>query len=146
MQTCYITDSHYLRICIISWIYICKRYFLHTLFLLTHYQTTNFRLFQTGRFCRRQFQIWRKWQKVIQTGRKHCGKRRNCSFWAISPFPTVFSKGFLPGASKGGIVWEWVNLYRNRHIREALNAEKCVKNRITLKKKTILLKPYVSPI
>ena len=26
------------------------------------------------------------------TGRKHCGKRRNCSLQAISPFPTVFSK------------------------------------------------------
>ena len=25
-------------------------------------------------------------------GRKHCGKRRNCSVKAISPFPTVFSK------------------------------------------------------
>ena len=23
-------------------------------------------------------------------GRKHCGKRRNCSSRAISPFPTVF--------------------------------------------------------
>ena len=44
---------------------------------LTHYQTTNFRLFQTERVCRRQFQIWRKWKKVIQMGRKHCGKRRN---------------------------------------------------------------------
>ena len=60
--------------------------------LLTHYQTTNFRLFQTERVCRRQFQIWRKWKKVIQTGRKHCGKRRNCSWRAISPFPTVFFK------------------------------------------------------
>ena len=37
---------------------------------LTHYQTTNFRLFQTERVCRRQFQIWQKWQKVIKTGRK----------------------------------------------------------------------------
>ena len=63
---------------------------------LTHYQTTNFRLFQTERVCRRQFQIWRKWQKVIQTGRKHCGKRRNCSLRAISPFPAVFSKGLFP--------------------------------------------------
>ena len=25
-------------------------------------------------------------------GRKHCGKRRNCSLRPISPFPTVFSK------------------------------------------------------
>ena len=63
---------------------------------LTHYQTTNFRLFQTKKVYRLQFQIWRKWQKVIQTGRKHCGKRRNCSLRAISPFPTVFSKGLFP--------------------------------------------------
>ena len=31
-------------------------------------------------------------QIVLQMGRKHCGKRRNCSLRAISPFPTVFSK------------------------------------------------------
>ena len=61
---------------------------------------TNFRLFQTERVCRRQFQFWQKWQKVIQTGRKHCGKRRNCSLWAISPFPTVFSKGLFPWGVK----------------------------------------------
>ena len=67
---------------------------------LTHYQTTNFRLFQTERVCRRQFQIWWKWQKIIQMGRKHCGKRRNCSLWAISPFPTVFSKGLFPRGIK----------------------------------------------
>ena len=27
----------------------------------------------------------------LQMGRKHCGKRRNCSLRAISPFPTVFT-------------------------------------------------------
>ena len=68
---------------------------------LTHYQTTNFRLFQTGRVCRRQFQIWRKWQKVIQMGRKHCGKRRNCSSRAISPFPhSVFKRLVSQGRQK----------------------------------------------
>ena len=76
--------------------------------MLTHYQTTNFRLFQTERVRRRQFQIWRKWKKVIQTGRKHCGKRRNCSLRAISPFPAVFQKACFPGVSEGVIVWEWV--------------------------------------
>ena len=29
---------------------------------------------------------------VIWLSRKHCGKRRNCSFQAISSFPTMFSK------------------------------------------------------
>ena len=79
---------------------------------LTHNQTTNFGLFKTERVCRRQFQIWRKWwKKIIQSGRKTRGKRRNCSLRAIYPFPTVFffKKYCFPGASKGVIVWEWVN-------------------------------------
>ena len=59
---------------------------------LTLSQTTNFRLFQTERLSRRQFQIRYKWQKVLKTGRKHCGKRRNCSLRAIFPFPAVFPK------------------------------------------------------
>ena len=29
--------------------------------------------------------------KVFRKDRKHCGKRRNCSLQAMSPFPTVFS-------------------------------------------------------
>ena len=67
---------------------------------LTHYQTTNFRLFQTERVCRRHFQILRKWQTAIQTGSKHCGKTRNCSLRAISPFPTLFSKDLFPRGIK----------------------------------------------
>ena len=60
--------------------------------LLTHYQMTNFTLFQTERVCRRQFQIWRNGQKVIQTGRN--------SLWSISPFPAVFSKVLFPRGVK----------------------------------------------
>ena len=65
---------------------------------LTHYQTTNFRLFRTESVCRRQFQIWRKWQKTIQTGRKHCGEKEkllvtsNFSF-SQSVFKRLVSKG-----------------------------------------------------
>ena len=59
---------------------------------LTLSQTTNFRLFQTEKRCRRQFHIWWKWLKAFQTDRKHCVKRKNSSLRAISPFPTVFSK------------------------------------------------------
>ena len=65
---------------------------------LTHYQTTNFRLFKTKEVCRWQFKIWRKWQKVIQTGRKHCGKQEkllvtsNFSF-SHSVFKRLVSQG-----------------------------------------------------
>ena len=67
----------------------------HLVFLCPHLilsQTTNFRCFKTERVCRWQLHIWWKWQKVFETGKKHDGKRRNCSLRAISPFPTVFSK------------------------------------------------------
>ena len=64
---------------------------------LTYYQTTSFRLFQTERVCRQQFQIRRKWQKVIQMGRKQ-----------FVLFPQCFQKACFPGVSKGVIVWEWV--------------------------------------
>ena len=60
--------------------------------ILTLSQKRNFRPFQTEWICKRQFQILWKWKKALQTGRKHCGKRRNCSLRAIFPFPTVFSK------------------------------------------------------
>ena len=36
--------------------------------------------------------IWTNGDTVICLSRKHCGKRRNCSLRAISPFPTKFSK------------------------------------------------------
>ena len=35
---------------------------------------------------------WTNGNTIICLSRKHCGKRRSCSFGAISPFPTVFLK------------------------------------------------------
>ena len=77
---------------------------------LTHYQMTNFRLFQTERVCRRRFQIWRKWQKVIQIGRKHCGKGEIARYEQFLLFPQCFQKACFSGVSKGVIVWEWVKV------------------------------------
>ena len=39
---------------------------------------------------------------AVKVFRKHCGKRRNCSLRAISPFPAVFStllENYLPFSS-----------------------------------------------
>ena len=51
-------------------------------------------------------------------GRKQCGKRKNCSLRAISPFPTVFSKTLVLQArkkkKKTGLVWERVNDLRKQ--------------------------------
>ena len=51
---------------------------------------------------------------------KVCGKRRNCSLRAISPFPTVFSNACLSEASKGVIVWGWVKGSRRQYINYLL--------------------------
>ena len=38
---------------------------------LIPFPINEFRLFQTERLCRRQFQIWWKWQKILRIGGKH---------------------------------------------------------------------------
>ena len=98
-------------------------------FTLTHYQTTNFRLFQTERVCRKQFQIRRKYLKVIQTGGK-LGKGEIARYGQFLLFPQCFQKACFPGASKGVIVWEWVkpssmetfnNIYSLRTMKQILH-------------------------
>ena len=74
--------------------------------MLTHYQTRNFRLFQTERVCKQQFQILRKWQKVIQENT--VGKGEITCYEQFLLFPQCFQKACFPGALKGVIVWEWV--------------------------------------
>ena len=56
---------------------------------------THFEHFQTENIADDNFRFDENLQKVLQKGRKHCGKRRNCSLRAISPFPTVFSRLLL---------------------------------------------------
>ena len=75
-------------------------------YYLTHYQTTNFRLFQIEGLCRQQFQIWRKWLKVIQTGSKTLWEKEkllvtsNFSF-SRSAFKRLVSQGHQKGSLCG---------------------------------------------
>ena len=46
------------------------------------------------------FKFDKNGRKLSKLVKKHCGKRRNCSLRAISPFPTVFSKGLFQGGVK----------------------------------------------
>ena len=74
---------------------------------LTRYQTTNFRLFQIGRFCRRQFaeENGRKLFKVVED---IVGKGEIARYMQFLLFPQCSQKACFPGASKDVIVWEWV--------------------------------------
>ena len=46
---------------------------------LTLSQMTNFRLFQIESVADNNFKFDENGKSVLQMGRKHCGKRRNCS-------------------------------------------------------------------
>ena len=62
-----------------------------------------FRLFQTERVCRRPFQAWWKWQMVLKTDRKHCGKWSSYLLQAFSPFPSVFKTPVLKTRKNQGL-------------------------------------------
>ena len=69
-------------------------------------QTTNFRGFQTERVCICQFRIWWKWQKVLQTGRKHWKKKKLLGTSNFSFFHSVFKRLVLHKSNKG-LFWKW---------------------------------------
>ena len=61
---------------------------------LTLSQTINFYTSKLKEFADTNFKFDEfEWKKVFQMSRKHCEKRRSCLLRAISPFPTLFSKG-----------------------------------------------------
>ena len=71
--------------------------------VLTHYQTTNLRLFQTERVCRRQFdENCRKLSKQVENT---VGKGEIARYEQFLLFPQCFQKVCFPGASKGVIVY-----------------------------------------
>ena len=80
---------------------------IKSFFGLTHYQTTNFRLFQTERVCRRQFQDenGRKLSKQVENT---VVKGEIAHYEQFLHFPQCFLQACFPQASKGVIVWEWV--------------------------------------
>ena len=80
---------------------------------LTLFQTTNFRLCETERVCRRHFQFWSNCRNVFQMGRKHCWKRRNCLLWAISAFLTVFLKDLY---GRHGLFVKGLTLYQTAKL------------------------------
>ena len=63
-------------------------------------------------------------------GRKRCGKRRNCSLRAISPFPTVFSKGLFPrGFKRCHCMGKGLTLYLTTPHFDARKIHSCEKHR-----------------
>ena len=80
---------------------------------LTHYKTTNFRLFQTDRVCSFNFKFDEIGRKLSKQVENTVGKGEIARYKQFLLFPQCFQKACFPGASKGVIVWEWVNPFPN---------------------------------
>ena len=57
---------------------------------------------------KKKINVTQKLKFKFMNGGKHCRKRRKCWFPALSPFPTMFSKGFSYRSFKVVIVWSRV--------------------------------------
>ena len=64
------------------------------------------------RICRRQFQIWRKWQKVIHTVENTVGKGEIACFEQFLLFPPCFQKACFPGPSKASLCGSRLTLFQ----------------------------------
>ena len=80
---------------------------------LTHYQTTDFRLFQTERVADDNFKFDKNGRKLSKRVENTVGKGEIARYEQFLLFPQCFQKACFPGASKGVIVWEWVNPFPN---------------------------------
>ena len=74
---------------------------------LTHYQTTNFRLFQTE-FADDNFKFEENCRKLSKGVENTVGQGEIAHYKQFLLFPQCFQKACFPGVSKGVIVWEWV--------------------------------------
>ena len=79
---------------------------------LTHFQTTNYRLFQTKEFADDNFKFDENGRKLSKWIENTVGKGEIARYEQFLLFPQCFQKACFPGASKSVIVWEWVLMYR----------------------------------
>ena len=71
---------------------------------LTLSQTTIFRLFQTERVCRRQFQVWWKLQKVLQRVENTVGKGEIALCFQKNSNADTWKQGLVRKRDK--IIWQ----------------------------------------
>ena len=77
---------------------------------LTHYQMTNFRLVQIETLQTTILNLMTKTRKLSKRVENTVGKGEINHYEQFLLFPQYFQKACFPGASKGVIVLEWVNL------------------------------------
>ena len=77
---------------------------------LTHYQMTNSSKLKD--FADDNFKFDKNGRKLSNPVENTVGKEEIARYEQFLLFPQCFQKVCFPGASKGVIVWEWVNICR----------------------------------
>ena len=80
---------------------------------LTHYQTTNFRLFQTKKIADDNSKFDENGRKLSKWVGNTVGNRKITRYEQFLLFQQCFQKACFPGALKGFVVWEWVKAFSN---------------------------------
>ena len=75
---------------------------------LTHYQTTNFRLFQIERVSDNNFKLDENSRKLLKPVENTVGKEEIARYEQFLLFLQCFQKAYFPRTSKSVILWEWV--------------------------------------
>ena len=76
---------------------------------LTHYQTTILDSSKLKAFADDNFKCDENGRKLSKRVENTVGKGEIARYEQFLLFPQCFQKACFPGASKGVIVWEWVN-------------------------------------
>ena len=78
---------------------------------LIYYQTTNFRLSKLKEFADTNFKFDENGRKLSKQVENTVGKGETARYEQFLLFPQCFQKVCFPGASKGVVVWEWLNAF-----------------------------------
>ena len=93
-------------------------------FILTFSQTTNIRLIQTDRVCRRQFQIDENGRKFSKWIENTVGKGDIARYEQFLLFPQCFEKTCTAHTYKSRLVWERVDTSAKRPIHLSLGSSR----------------------
>ena len=74
-------------------------------------------------------------RKLFETGRNTVGKEEIARYEQFLLFPQCFQKACFPRASKGVIVWEWVNPLPNHKVSDSKKLMAFAEDKLNLVKK-----------
>ena len=86
-------------------------------YFLTHYQTTNSYFSKLKEFADDNFKFDENGRKSSKRVENTVGKGEIALSEQFLLFPQCFQKACFPAASKGVIVWEWVNPFQRLWLK-----------------------------